>query len=192
MATSKLIIDQSPETSTPNNQAFYLAEYECLRAEILQTLTDSRNLERNIVFAVGVSLAWILSHRNMHWLVWSIPLGLVLVGILRSGALLISFGLYAEYMRRLESHLTESAGPGGWERFRKDKSLGISNSAFIFWGLMLAGSIFIAIARPTVTSESSIAPQTPSLSRNAPAPALTHGAAGAPQVVREAGGVHHN
>jgi hypothetical protein len=206
MATNKLKLGRSSEeleqqvrseqTQTLDGadraQAFYLAEYESLRTEILQTLTDSRNLERNIVFAVGVSLAWIMSHRNLHPLVWFIPLALVSVGILRSGALLISFGLYAEYIRRVEDFLTDGKRPGGWETFREHKSLGISVTAFVFWGLMLAGSIFIIVKKPTVASEGSAATQALGLSGNATQPATGLGAAIGTPTVRETNGNHHN
>jgi hypothetical protein len=157
----------SREQGTPKpddvakSKDFYLKEYESLRAEILQTLADSRSLERNVVFGVGVFLAWIMTHKNAPLLAWSIPLVLVILAMSRSGALLWSFRVYSTYLRDVEKSFSNSENaPTGWETFRKKRSLGIFMTSIFFWLALLAGSIVVLIMKPTVANDSTSNPQT--------------------------------
>ena len=49
---------------------FLLKEYESLRKEIEWMLTDIRALERNVLVAVGVTWAWLFTHKDLPSWVW--------------------------------------------------------------------------------------------------------------------------
>jgi hypothetical protein len=156
---------KSRERGTPSpadlaqSTAFYIKEYESLRAEILQTDAESRNLERNVVFAIGVSMAWLIAHKTTSNLVWWIPLAFVILGIMRSTALFYSFRVFAKYIRDVEKSFSSVGTPAGWETFRQKRSLGMAITAYPFWLALLVCAIYLGQHPPTVVTDPAPCPQ---------------------------------
>src|SRR5438876_11165837 len=81
---------------------FRKAEYESLRKEIADTLTEIRSLERYVGGAVGAIIAWLATHPNevgvMSRLAWVIPFVIVILATVRLFALNKSMGIAASYI----------------------------------------------------------------------------------------------
>ena len=139
---------------------FYLKEYECLRKEIMFLLKDCRDLERNVVVAVGISWAWLLDKNAMvpRW-AWWIPCLFAALGAVRVWGIMKSFGVYRLYVGGVEEAIVLPDGPGGWEhflgsqviiargiqkRFPKAK-IDTSKFAFVFWAILIFATVAVAL-----------------------------------------------
>jgi hypothetical protein len=160
-----------------DSRTFYAAEFVALRAEVLQTLSDVRALERYVAAACAAIWAWSATHRGPQ-IVLAIPIVLCLLGIFRAIAYKRDFDCTHEYIGRIERLLGElDCGhdfPGGWEHFDKglagkpsksDQSEPLKNgqsnkkglitkSSEWFWGLLFLTSIAAPVAIPWYLAKS--------------------------------------
>lgn len=97
---------------------FHLAEYNALRAEVIQLLETLRSLERNVVIAVGVSWGFLIDKRRdtPKW-AWFVPVLFAVLGIWRVRGILKFFGQFREYLASLEQSFKIPDGPVGWQHF---------------------------------------------------------------------------
>src|SRR5437870_658992 len=88
--------DRSTEIEVEMALEIEKAEYESLRKEIAETLTELRAFERYIVTVVGLIITWLATHRNQidlgSW-VWWVPFLVVMLGAVREFALYRSIGI---------------------------------------------------------------------------------------------------
>ena len=130
-----------------HSRDFYLKEYECLRREIEWLLGDARVLERNVVFAVGISWGWFLMHPNIlvnsRW-AWFIPCLFAALGSLRAAGILKQFGVFHAYITKLENAFSKEDDPGGWEHFSSDE-IWSSRATILFWSVIVLSTVTVAI-----------------------------------------------
>jgi hypothetical protein len=148
MATPGTCIDKAAD--------FYLKEYECLRREIEWLLKDYRDLERNVVIAVGLTWAW-LFEKDPPKAAWFFPFLFAVLGALRASGIDKSFKNYHEYIRRIETEFSRAGDPGGWEH--SPRRGGLSEGAYVFWLILILVTVGVAIYRCASTP----APVSPSL-----------------------------
>ncbi len=149
MATPGTCIDKAAD--------FYLKEYECLRKEIEWLLKDYRDLERNVVIAVGLTWAW-LFEKGPPKAAWFIPFLFAVLGAVRATGILKSFRNYHEYITRIEEAFSRPGDPGGWEH--SPWRGGVSKGAYLFWLILILVTLSVAIYRCVSTP----APTSPSFS----------------------------
>lgn len=132
---------------------FYLKEFESRRKEIMETLKDYHALERNTVIAVGATWAWLFhegsevkttpAHVPPHW-AWFIPVIFVALGAARAAGIMKSFGVFHDYIEKLETHLSQVGDPGGWEHFSWNKTWS-GPSSWAFWAIIILASVIMGI-----------------------------------------------
>lgn len=130
--------------NSPGND-FYLKEYQALRNEIENMLSDSRSLERNVVFAVGATWAWLATHSDkVPKAIWWLPVFLSALGAFRSWALLKTFGIFSDYIKKIEEVFCVD-GIEGWETFSGPRKHWISKTGKYFWAALVFTSLGIAV-----------------------------------------------
>jgi hypothetical protein len=149
------------EESKTVNDSFCLAEYDALRREIEHMLDDSRAIERNAVFAVGATWAWLAVHiGNLPKAIWWMPVFLTVLGSYRSWALLKTFGLMSDYIQEIERHFygdeASSKIVAGWERFSRKRKHWISQTGALLWILMFVTTVGVAVLAHCVRQGPSI------------------------------------
>src|ERR1700722_16814144 len=117
------------------SDAFYLSEYACLRKEIELLLEDYRTLERNVVFAVGISWAWLIGKNAPVFWIFIIPFVFAVLGTVRATGIHTSFRKLRNYIQTLESAFIKSGGPTGWEHY-PDRARSMMGAA-TFWGILI-------------------------------------------------------
>jgi hypothetical protein len=130
------------ELSSAGND-FYLKEYEALRSEIESMLSDSRSLERNVVFAVGATWAWLATH-SVPKAIWWMPVFLTVLGALRSLALLKTFGIFSDYIKKIESRFCVIESIKGWETFSHPRKHWIAKTGVALWAVMVITTVSVA------------------------------------------------
>jgi|ERR1700686_1465972 len=148
--------DSTPPTSpyqakyASSAPEFYLKEYEYLRREIEWLLKDYRALERNVVIAVGITWGWLLAQRQLipDW-AWWVPFLFSALGAIRATGILHTFGVFAQYLSRLEESFSCSDDPGGWEHFAPGK-IATARTAVLFWTILIAATVAVAIYGPGI------------------------------------------
>ena len=129
-------------------------EWKELRAEVLGLVEETRKLEILAVGASGAVYTWLATHvspaTNFGLLPWFIPVLFVLFGALRSWSLSKHIGVASDYLKALESELSqERSNVLGWE-LRFNKHRGITYwSAVIFWVTLLVITALIPFILPT-------------------------------------------
>jgi hypothetical protein len=126
-----------------DNDAFSLKEYECLRAEIVWLLKDYRVLERNALIAVAISWAWLFENSDLPRWAWFLPVLFVGLGALRASGIFKQFGVFHEYIAKIEEAFSRNKDLDGWEHFSWERTGWVSASATVFWVILLlsAGAI---------------------------------------------------
>jgi hypothetical protein len=135
----------TPGTCIDKAAEFYLKEYECLRKEIEWLLKDYRNLERNVVIAVGLTWAWLFEKAPPIG-AWFIPILFAALGALRASGIIKSFENYHEYISRIEEAFSRPDDPGGWEHTLWRGS-GVSKGAYLLWLILILVTVGVAIYR---------------------------------------------
>jgi|SRR5580704_15418072 hypothetical protein len=130
-------------TSADKADDFYLKEYEALRREIEWLLKDYRELERNVVIAVGLTWAW-LFERTPPKPAWLIPILFAGLGAWRAYGITESFDHYHEYICHIEDAFSRPGDPGGWEHTKWHGSGG-AKGAFLFWLSLIVVTVIAAI-----------------------------------------------
>jgi hypothetical protein len=127
---------------------FALQEHSLLRTEIIKYLTDTRDVERNTIVAIGVVWGFLVLHPPSGkdiWAWWVAPLFAVM-GALRLLALDTAFHEFSQYLRRTEEAFVQEGGIEGWETFlakKTPRSL-FATSAF-FYGVILLATVIVAV-----------------------------------------------
>ncbi len=125
---------------------FLLKEYESLRKEIEWMLTDIRALERNVLVAVGVTWAWLFTHKDLPGWAWLFPCLFVALGCVRVVGMIRAFGHFREYITKIEGTFLAGQNPMGWEHFSQGRT-GASSGSWIFWTLLIATTLLVAFVR---------------------------------------------
>jgi hypothetical protein len=124
---------------------FLLVEFNKLRDEILQSLKETWNLERQSVIAAGVIWTWCLANAKTPGytiLIWT-PLAITTLSALRSLGLLLQMQHLGRYVRRLEQDFPLPKGLG-WEssalndQFRRFAGI-------VFWVILIAMTVVIPL-----------------------------------------------
>lgn len=97
-----------------------------LRKQIEMHVTEMRTVERNVVFGVGGTWAWLATHTTP----------------LRCHGIWTELGRLHEYIQRIESVFSAKDDPGGWEHF-----LGLGNTALF----RSTGTLWVTLSLATVT-----------------------------------------
>jgi len=124
------------------SEEFHLSEYACLRSEIELVLKDYRELERNIVIAVGVTWAWLYHEKMAAW-AFCIPCVFAILGALRAKGVNSAFGVLHKYILKLESAFHRQGGPQGWEH--EHLQTGFAKGSGAFWLILIVVTIAVAI-----------------------------------------------
>jgi hypothetical protein len=131
-------------TSSGQAREFLLKEYECLRKEIELYQQTSAALERNIVFVIGVSWAWLFSVRaEVPALAWLIPCLFALLGFIRAlNKRRFSRNVHA-YLMKVEDEFLGGHQAGGWEHWTDNRAWSPVSTA-LFWLLLILSTITVA------------------------------------------------
>lgn len=133
---------------------FKKAEYESLRKEIADTLTEMRTLERYVVGVVGALIAWLATHRSdlgppLGHLAWWTPFFVFVLGAARLNAQKASMYVVAEYIRGREREGWKVAEryPDGlyWETYRADRDAGVTRSFYFVWGVLFIVTLAVGL-----------------------------------------------
>jgi hypothetical protein len=118
-------------------------EYESLRGEIADSITETRLVERHALFAAAATWVWILSQSSVRpWMAlgrW-LPLTIVAFGALRAAALYAGILQIGEYIRAIEDDFAKCGPPHlfQWEHFvRKTHRRYVGASSAAFWLFLL-------------------------------------------------------
>jgi hypothetical protein len=107
-------------------QVFQLEEYKALRKEVEFYIAEFRSQERNVVIAVGVIWAWLISNHQSGYLPWFLPVLLCAAASIRSHVL-------NKHMRRISTYiesLEDSFGVNGWEHTFTIRVVNVKRSDF--------------------------------------------------------------
>jgi hypothetical protein len=116
------------------------SERDRVDAEVLK---DYRDLERNVVIAVGVTLGWLFDKRaDVPSWAWFLPLLFAVLGAIRATGILQAFGSFKCYIRKLETAFSNAGDPQGWEHFPRSKT-STARFAVGFWVLLLLVTVII-------------------------------------------------
>ena len=128
-----------------NSDEFHLREYECLRKEIELLLGEYFALERNTLFVVGITIAWLFHEgRGVPPWSWFIPLLFTVFGFLRFRCLNASFEVLHSYIQRIEIYFSIEGCPGGWEHFSRSQYW-TSEGLLSFWSSLIFVTAVIGI-----------------------------------------------
>jgi hypothetical protein len=142
------------QTQEEISRAYNLKEFDALRSEIDDGISEARAFERYAVIASGALWAWLTTRSNAPLLLWCLPLLLVLAGWLRSWGLYKHLGHIGSYLKQIEdNHLTDWNGPQGWEKWL-DKDRGFRRRLIDNWVWIILGvtAILAICYRKTLTS----------------------------------------
>ena len=115
-------------------EKFHLAEYNTLHGEIRELITESRLLERQVVFATGAVWAWLATKpESIPFIAWFIPLMFSTGGYVRATLLQKHVDNIAAYIIKIEKKFCPNEEC--WHRSRKQS--GIRLSSKIFWALLI-------------------------------------------------------
>ena len=129
---------------------FYLTEYECLRNQVDFTLSDYRSLERNVIFAIGVTWAWLFHERQtVPRLAWFIPCLFAALGFFRARGNDRFYGRMRQYLQSIEAAFSRQGDPGGWEHTFGAVARSRYSAAQL-WGLLMLLTILVAVYQLTL------------------------------------------
>jgi hypothetical protein len=134
-----------PGTFGVRSEDFHLSEYACLRREIELMLKEYRALERNIVFAIGITWGWLYSNRAPAWMFW-IPSLFAALGSIRAYGVMKAFGQLGGYLFEIEEAFSRPGSPMGWQHFH-GKTTGSAKGAFFFWLILVLATLGVAFLR---------------------------------------------
>jgi hypothetical protein len=142
------MVEHTPGTFNAKAEDFHLKEYESLRRELEIVLQDSRGLERNVVLAIGATWAWLYSKSGAPW-TFLIPCMFAILGAIRAHGINDTYTTFATYLSEIEEAFRKAGGPKGWEHFlrdfKKDRGTDYSKGELLFWILLIASTISVAI-----------------------------------------------
>jgi hypothetical protein len=144
----------SEPTREEISRAYNLKEFDALRSEIDDGISEARAFERYAVIASGALWAWLTTRSNAPLLLWCLPLLLVLAGWLRSWGLYKHLGHMGSYLKQIEdNHLKDWNGPRGWEKWL-DKDRGFRRRLIDnwVWIILAVTAIFAVCYRETFAS----------------------------------------
>ena len=121
---------------------FHLAEYSSLHGEIRELITESRTLERQVLFATGAVWVWLATNDDyVPYIAWLIPLLFSSGGYIRATLLQGQVDRIASYLVTIEENLcpTECCWHGS-----KIPS-GIRLSSYVFWCLLILVTIVVPV-----------------------------------------------
>jgi hypothetical protein len=127
---------------------FHLKEYVRLRDEIDHISRENRNLERNVVIAMGVTWGWLYG-QGAHGPVWAyfIPLMFAVLGAIRAHGIDQSFGALGGYITNIEDAFHKEGSPIGWEHHLKKFYLNgtpDSKGQLLFWIILHLSALVVA------------------------------------------------
>ncbi len=135
---------RTPRNHQEKSGEFYLKEYEFLRREIEITIQSARALERNVVVAIGISIAWLFHERQAvpRW-AWLFPCLFAMLGAIRAFGNFRLFSAMARYLGKVELAFSEESDPGGWQHFASRSWNRISVLAF--WSLLIFATLAVTL-----------------------------------------------
>ena len=133
--------DQTMETK-PSIPGLVEKEFEALRQEIMDAVTETRKLEIQCLGASAVFWSWVLAQpMEAFWIprvVW-IPVILCFIAALRSGALYLEIREHAKYLKTVEIKWGLVIS---WENSKKRRYMAIMTA--IIWAALIVGSFWAA------------------------------------------------
>src|SRR5581483_3126962 len=141
---------------TKTSREYNLKEFDALRSEIDDGISEARAFERYAVIASGALWAWLTTRPTAPLLLWCLPLLLALVGWLRTWGLYKHLGRIGSYIREIEgNNLKGWEGPAGWEKWL-DGDRGVRRHLIdnLVWGtLVVIAGIAILQRERLITSQ---------------------------------------
>ncbi len=137
---------------TETRDDFLAREYEALRTEMVQMISDARALERYIVTGCAAVWAWVAVHPESPKISLALPLVLAVLGGVRDRTYAVEIGGLGEYLRRIEEHfLPEGGAMGkarGWEHHQDTRNVS-GESPYLLWGILLVAGLLALWQLPT-------------------------------------------
>lgn len=123
---------------------FYLQEYEYMRREVEIVIKFARELERNVVVAVGISWAWLFRERqNIPGWSWLFPCLFVILGVMRAYGNTVYFRAVNNYLTMVERTIVGDSAPRGWHRYTERNWTRLS--VLGFWSLLFISTVAVAL-----------------------------------------------
>jgi hypothetical protein len=125
-----------------NQREFLLKEFERLRIEIDDSVKETRTLERNAVISSGAIWAWALVNSgnvkgaSLYILLW-LPVIIVAFSMFRAWALHRHLWAMGEYLAEVAKAFVLPLGLGWEQRFAQSTDKTKSQSATVFWIILL-------------------------------------------------------
>jgi len=119
------------------DREFHLKEYDTLRNEIMSRVDEARSVAQFVIIASGAILVWLItnkSNKSIPDIAFWLPFIMVLLGLIRSLAVLTTISRITKYLRMIETIICKDGPLSGWESFVEAERNYLSDSAaVVFW-----------------------------------------------------------
>ena len=131
------------------DREFHLKEYDTLRKEIMARVDEARKTAQFVIVVAGAIWAWLITNnasKTIPNIAYWLPFFVMLLGLIRSIAVLITISRITKYLRKLELILCEKSLLKGWETFVEAERTFLTDSAAIaFWVVSILVTGFMPI-----------------------------------------------
>lgn len=157
----------------PDKISIDLEIYKSLRSEMIEQIKETYNIEKLAFAGVLAASVWLLTNGHcldgsIRRVAWLVPLLVSTLGFFRSVGIFIRMKSIAGHLLSIEREISLEYSVIGWERYLRgdkqstvpdhDASAGRAQAgagwiaahlptviSFVFWALLIAGSVFLAL-----------------------------------------------
>lgn len=137
---------------SPDTREFHLREYESLRTRVASAIKEYLALERYVVFAVGVTWAFLYVHPEVPWWTYFIPTLFAFLGGIRARGIYKLLSTLHGYLKHLEHLLNQDAEEKslrGWEDYRasQGREMVAISGAVPFWVCVIVATLVVVFLK---------------------------------------------